>query len=64
MNMYTLPGWRGRGIATELLRRLVDHARAAGCCRVTLRTMPVAKGIYERAGFVATDEEMTLWLST
>src|SRR4051794_2436412 len=33
MNMYTLPAWRGRGLATALLARLVDVARAGGCCR-------------------------------
>src|SRR6476619_2696412 len=27
MNMYTLPGFRGQGIATKLLRQLLDIAR-------------------------------------
>src|SRR4051812_39281037 len=30
MNMYTLPAWRGRGLATALLGRLIDIARAGG----------------------------------
>lgn len=60
MNMYTLPAWRGRGLATALLARLVDVARAGGCCRVVLHALPLARAVYDRAGFVPADGEMRL----
>lgn len=63
MNMYTLPAWRGRGLAAALLDRLIDHARAAGCCRVVLHALPRARSIYVRAGFVPAEGEMRLVLS-
>ena len=64
MNMYTLPAWRRRGIAGELLKRLVNHARTNGCRHISLHTMPGARGVYERVGFKATDNEMRLNLNS
>jgi GNAT superfamily N-acetyltransferase len=63
LNMYTVPGWRRRGIATELMRLLVAHAREKQCGRVTLRALPGAKRIYEGLGFVDVGTEMKLELS-
>ncbi|MCC6678054.1 MAG: GNAT family N-acetyltransferase [Phycisphaerales bacterium] len=60
MNMYTVPAWRGRGIATELLRRLVELARLHGCGKITLHAFPKAAPIYARAGFTVVDGEMRL----
>jgi GNAT superfamily N-acetyltransferase len=63
MNMYTLPRHRGRGIATELLARLVAHARQKDCARAFLHALANARSIYERAGFLPDDSEMRLDLS-
>jgi GNAT superfamily N-acetyltransferase len=60
LNMYTRPDWRGHGAATAILRRLVDHAKTAGCGRVDLHAAPKARPIYQKAGFVAVDAEMRL----
>ena len=60
MNMYTLPAWRGRGPATALLGRSADVARGGGCCRVCPHTLPLARSVYARAGFVPGDGEMRL----
>lgn len=60
MNMYTRPGWRGRGVATQLLARLLARARAAGCGKVTLHAFPKAAPIYTRAGFTPVEGEMRL----
>jgi GNAT superfamily N-acetyltransferase len=60
MNVYTLPTWRGRGIATALLRLIIDHARQNNCCRATLHALPQARSIYGKAGFEAIDSEMRL----
>jgi ribosomal-protein-alanine N-acetyltransferase len=50
----THPDERGRGIATLLLRHVLDTAIAAGCALATLevrRTNTAAIALYERAGF-------------
>ena len=60
MNMYTLPKWRGRGIAARLLDAMIAAARAANCSRLSLHAEPLARPVYERAGFVASAKEMTL----
>ncbi len=54
MNMYTRPEYRGRGIATTLLARLVERARPH-CCRVVLHALPEARSLYLKAGFVTLD---------
>ncbi len=64
LNMYTLPAWRKRGIASALLQKLVDHAHAAGHARVSLHTLPGGQSIYEQAGFEETAGEMRLDLRT
>jgi GNAT superfamily N-acetyltransferase len=60
MNMYTLPDWRGRDIATQLLGKLIEFARERGCQWVLLHAMPAAVSLYERAGFTAANGEMRL----
>lgn len=63
MNMYTVPPHRRRGIATQLLTRLLDHARACGCNSAALHALPQGRSMYERAGFTPTDTEMRLDLN-
>lgn len=60
LNMYTLPEWRGRGLASALVERLVDHARAAGATRVALRATDVGRRVYERLGFTSDSRFMHL----
>lgn len=61
MNMYTLPEWCGRGIATALLERLILCAEQAGARRVFLRAMSKeGRRIYERLGFVGSHSYMEL----
>jgi GNAT superfamily N-acetyltransferase len=52
--MYTVPAWRGRGVALVALRAIEDAARAAGMRRMILETgllQPEAIALYERAGY-------------
>jgi GNAT superfamily N-acetyltransferase len=51
MNMYTVPAYRGQGIATRLLERLVEHASGLGARRVWLRASDVGRPVYEHFGF-------------
>jgi len=62
MNMYTLPAWRGRGIATALLRHLIQLARQTNCSRVSLHATPKAVPVYARLDFKSADAEMRLAL--
>ena len=50
---------RGQGVGTMLLDAVAQRARELGCCRVTLEVdtdNPGAKKLYERSGFVMTQE--------
>ncbi len=52
LNMYTIPECRGRGIAAVLLDEIIDFAKGTDARRVWLHATPVARSIYEKAGFV------------
>jgi GNAT superfamily N-acetyltransferase len=60
LNMYTRPPWRRRGIAREILQKLLDCARQTDCRRVTLHFVATARPLYSGAGFVTTESEMRL----
>ena len=52
--MFTVPSWRGRGVAGRILAALEEEARAYGYRRVVLETgnrQPEAVRAYERAGY-------------
>jgi GNAT superfamily N-acetyltransferase len=51
MNMYTVPAWRGHGLAKRVLDRLVEHAHAEGAGRVWLRASEKGRSVYEQWGF-------------
>lgn len=45
---------RGRGVGRKLLAAVEEHARATGCCKLTLEVLQNndrAKGLYESFGF-------------
>ena len=46
--------WRGKGIATKLLRMAIEESRKQGCSALFLYTNPSGKaaGIYRRLGFM------------
>ncbi|HLL67134.1 MAG TPA: GNAT family N-acetyltransferase [Micromonosporaceae bacterium] len=57
--MYTVPGWRGNGVASAVLRALEASARAAGMRRVILETgvrQPEAIALYKRSGYVEIEK--------
>ena len=51
-SMYTLPAYRRRGIARELLRRVVEEARAYGCGSVQITASDMGVLLYTDFGFV------------
>ncbi len=62
MNMYTVPAWRGHGLAKLILDRLVEHARAEGAGRVWLRASDQGRAVYERFGFHQRDSYMQMFI--
>ncbi|MBR3017248.1 MAG: GNAT family N-acetyltransferase [Clostridia bacterium] len=51
-SMFTDPAYRRRGIAKELLRRVVDEARAYGCGTVQITASDMGVLLYTDFGFV------------
>lgn len=62
LNFYTAPEARGRGLANQLLAAAVDECRNRGVRTVVLHASPFGRPIYERFGFIASNE-MRLQLS-
>ena len=58
LNMYTLPQFRGRGLAGKIVAVLVEEARKAGCSQVFLNASVMGKGVYQKFGFVDVADEM------
>ncbi|MEH2064851.1 MAG: GNAT family N-acetyltransferase [Nostoc sp.] len=62
MNVYTIPMWRGQGIATALLKEIISFVRTTEAKRLWLDTTEDGKRIYDQLGFVSTSKEMEiLW---
>lgn len=51
MNIYVREAFRGHGIGHEIVRRLVELAREAGCDKIYLETTPAARSLYKSIGF-------------
>lgn len=62
VNMYTVPEYRGQGIATKLLEHLIEEARSRGCIRITLNASKDGRPIYEECGFTDVDGDMEYFI--
>ena len=56
VNVFTEPEWRRRGLATLLMRRIIGWSREQRLDRLTLHASDAGRALYERMGFVATNE--------
>lgn len=61
-NMYTKNEYRGKGIATSLLTKLVDEAKSLGITKMWLGASKLGRPVYKKFGFKETDEWMELEL--
>lgn len=52
-----------QGIATELMRLVVQHLTAIGCTQIMLHASPQGKPVYKGLGFEPDDSSMVLKLS-
>lgn len=62
LNVFTLPGFRRKGIAKVLLEKILEEAKARNVGKVSLHTSKEGRLLYEQFGFVAGDNEMTCQL--
>ena len=53
-NVITLPGHRGHGYGTRLVRDVIDWARCITADRVDLSATPDGQRLYEELGFIVT----------
>ena len=56
LNVYVEPSWRRRGVAGALMRVLLDDLAARQVRRVVLHASADGRRLYERLGFVSTNE--------
>jgi ribosomal protein S18 acetylase RimI-like enzyme len=56
LNVYVEPAWRRRGIADALMRAVLQALAARGIRRIVLHASDDGRRLYERLGFVATNE--------
>ena len=60
LNVYVDPGFRGRGLAKELLKIAMNDAERRGIKVMSLHASEFGRPLYERYGFKTTNE-MILW---
>jgi GNAT superfamily N-acetyltransferase len=60
LNMYTLPGFRGKGVAGKILSLLIEKAKENNCCKVYLNASNMGKPLYQKNGFTDVENEMVL----
>jgi GNAT superfamily N-acetyltransferase len=56
INVFTEPAWRRRGLAMLLMNEIVEWSRAEKLDRLVLHASSQARALYEKMGFVATNE--------
>ena len=63
LNVYTVPEWRSRGVASALVAAAVAKGRELGMARIRLHATAEGRPLYAAAGFVPRDDEMELRLT-
>lgn len=56
--IFTLPGYTGKGLASQIIAAIKDEASARGIARLTLEATPNAADFYLRHGFEWLGESM------
>jgi ribosomal protein S18 acetylase RimI-like enzyme len=56
--MYTIPSYRGRGLADRLLQELIADAKRAGVGKIRLSATADGYPLYKRFGFIDLELEM------
>lgn len=58
MNMYTIPEYRGQGIATKTVDMLVKKCKELGYTHITLSATDMGQPVYEKYGFKKMEDQM------
>ncbi|MFE4352226.1 GNAT family N-acetyltransferase [Peribacillus butanolivorans] len=62
LNMYTIPEYRGIGLAKRMLKKCIEESRNSGVKRIWLHASKDGKHLYKKMGFTTKDIEMELFL--
>lgn len=54
-NMYTIPNYRRKGLASKILEELKQYAKQKGALAMWLGASPLGEPIYLKSGFVKTE---------
>ncbi len=60
MNVYTIPMWRGQGIATAVLKEIITFVKTTEAKRLCLYATEDGKRLYEKLGLISTTKEMEI----
>ena len=60
-NMFTLPDFRKKGIASKLVSLNVEEAKEHGCERILLNATDMGRPIYEKYGFETSPTAMAYY---
>jgi GNAT superfamily N-acetyltransferase len=56
LNVYVEPEWRRHGLGTLLMQQVIDWAQSEQLDRLVLHSSRQGRELYERLGFVPTNE--------
>ena len=56
INVYTEPEWRRQGLGEKLMKEIIGWSREQKIDRLVLHSSKFGRGLYERLGFVQTNE--------
>jgi ribosomal protein S18 acetylase RimI-like enzyme len=60
MNVYTRNNYRRQGIAFQMMKMLIEEADQKGVTEISLDATESGKPLYEKCGFIKTEEGMVL----
>lgn len=60
MNVYTRSNYRRQGIALKMMEMLIEEAKQKGITEISLDATKPGRPLYEKCGFMATEEGMVL----
>lgn len=61
-NVFTYPQYRSRGLATAMVRRLIQAAEERGVARIDLSASEAGRPVYEKLGFEADQRHTRMHL--
>ncbi len=61
-NMYTIPEYRRKGIASDIVKEIVRYGKSAGMLKIMLHALEDGKGVYKRLGFSTSESFMEMKL--